>query len=163
MSRSHSSRSVEDRLWSTVGRANDLSSSTAVGVALSEVRARLAATSPEEVSLFDQWLNQRLFDLDRQAFYNAPVHLRDGKIGRQSEDHFLYARCACVLAGRENFEGILEGGLSFSRFADTRLQSAENLLYLAEEVCEETFGMPLERLASPPLEAGSNHEFWNAE
>jgi uncharacterized protein DUF4240 len=159
-SKIHSGDGAGARYWTTVIGTNDLRSSKDISRAIAEVKSRLAATSPAEAAGFDQWLHQQIFQLDRKEFFEVPVLRSDGAEIGQSEDHFLYARCACVLAGFSTYSEVLNGRRGFSDFAAIPLQGAELLLYAAEEVCTEVFKVEIDRLASCPLDAGSNSKYW---
>jgi hypothetical protein len=123
--------------WNVIGR-NELSSAESVATALAKVEARLAAAATSSAYLreFDQWLSRQVSLLDREELFKVKVVNRDGKEFRQSEDHFLYARCACILAGSAAVSDVLAGRRSFADFTAIRLQSAELLLYLAAELQE---------------------------
>jgi hypothetical protein len=155
----YSSRSGSD-FWATVIHDNLLISRESVMKALTNVKKRLAATSPVQLADFDQWLSCQLYDLDRKEFFDSPVIDKDGNIFPQTDDHFLYARCACVLSGRAAFASVLKGRLSFTEFTSIYMQSAEMLLDVAGEVCTETFGVDIVRRNSPRLAAGSNQKYW---
>jgi hypothetical protein len=150
----------DERFWDSIIGANPLETSGDVDIALRDVRIRLASTSAEVASEFDRWLSGRIYQLDRRALFELPVPNGDGIETGQSEDHFLYARCACVLAGRVPFLEVLSGARSFADFSRIPLQKAELLLYIPEEVCREEFDTQIARFDSWPLEAGSNHEYW---
>jgi hypothetical protein len=160
MSKAHSGDAVEGGYWTTIIGANNLTSSKDVREALIKVKARLAATSPAEMAAFDQWLHEQIYQLDRKEFFEAPIFRSDSVVQRQSEDHFLYARCACVLAGHFAYGEVVTGRRNFSDYAAIPLQGAELLLYVAEEVCEEVFDIVIDRREFLPLEAGSNSKYW---
>lgn len=125
--------------WALVG-TNDITSAKSVAAALAEVKVRLAAAPPARLDEFDQWLSRQIHQLDRREFFESLVIADDGREFRQTDDHFLYARCACILAGRNAVADVLAGRRSFTDFTAIRLQSAELLLYLAAQVSEEVFG-----------------------
>jgi hypothetical protein len=128
--------SIDDHSWAIIG-TNELTSAESVAAALARVKARLAATSPARLSEFDQWLNRQIDKLDRREFFESLVITDDGREFQQTDDHFLYSRCACILAGPTAAAEVLAGRRSFADFTAIRLQSAELLLYLAAEVCEK--------------------------
>jgi len=145
--------------WAIIG-TNDLTSSESVAAALAKVRERLSTTSPARLAKFDQSLARQLYELDRGEFFEIPVVRDDGREFKQSDDHFSYARCACILTGATTMAQVLSGDRSFAGFTAIRLQSAELLLYLAERVGEEVFGVKITQLPSPPIETGSNTQYW---
>jgi hypothetical protein len=142
----HSGDAGIDDFWAIIG-TNDLTSAKSVAAALGKVKTRLAATSPAQLSEFDQWLSRQIRELDRRAFFESPVITDDGRIFQQTDDHFLYSRCACILAGRTAMADVLAGRRSFTDFTVIRLQRAELLLYLAAQVSEEAFGTQIARPA----------------
>lgn len=127
-----------DDFWTIIG-TNDLTSAKSVTVALAKVKARLAATvtSSPQLNEFDQWLGRQIRQLDRKEFFKSPVITDDGREFQQTDDHFLYARCACILTGSTAIADVLGGRRNFTDFTAIRLQSAELLLYLAAQVSEE--------------------------
>jgi hypothetical protein len=159
-SKTRSGDIAADPYWVTIIGVNDLASSKDASDAIVKIKSRLAATSSAEAAAFNRWLHKQIYQLDRQQFFAAPVLRSDGVELRQSEDHFLYARCACVLAGYLAYNEVLAGRRDFSDFTTIPLQGAEALLYSAEEVCEEIFGVEIDQLESLPLEAGSNSKYW---
>jgi Protein of unknown function (DUF4240) len=127
--------------WIIIG-TNELTSGKSVTAALAKVKRRLAANarSQSQLAEFDQWLQQQIDQLDRKQFFDLPVFAADGRKFSQTEDHFLYARCACILTGTAAMTGVLAGRRSFEDFAAIRLQRAELLLYLAAEISDQRQG-----------------------
>ena len=160
MFRSHSGDEVELDFWTSIIGANTLTDSASVVRAIDNLKSRLGATSQATISAFDKWLSWQIYTLDRKEHFKLPAVKSDGTHEPQSEDHFLYARCACILSGHAEFTSVLNGNKGFIDFTSTRLQSAELLLYAADEVYGEVFGVEIERAGFAPLEAGSNLEFW---
>jgi hypothetical protein len=146
-------------MWAIIGRG-DVSSEQAVESRLDEVRATLAALPEPRLAAFQRWLAARLFEIDRRAYAEVPARLSDGSEMEQSADFFLYARCACVLAGEERWREILEGKVSFSAFTSTASQGAESLLYLAMDISEERFGRTVRATDALSYESGSNSDWW---
>jgi Protein of unknown function (DUF4240) len=122
----HASGSNEDsssqaHMWDVLGRG-DVSSGQAVESRIEEVRSALKALPESRLADFQRWLASRLFDIDRRAYAEIPARLSDGSEMKQSSDSFLYARCACILAGEESWRDIIEGNASFSAFTATASQ-----------------------------------------
>ena len=139
--------------WRIIG-TNDLTTSATVTVALARVKARLAATASSVAHLreFDQWLEEQLRQLDRKDFFDSPVISSEGKRFRQTDDHFLYSRCACILTGATAMAEVLAGRRSFIDFTAIPLQRAELLLYLAKEIGEKpVWDEPQEERDDPDL------------
>lgn len=160
----HASGSNEDsssqaHMWDVIGRG-DVSSEQAVESRIEQVRSALEALPESRLADFQRWLASRLFDIDRRAYAEIPARLSDGSEMKQSSDFFLYARCACILAGEESWRDIIGGNASFSAFTSTLSQGAESLLYLAAEVSEERFGRTLKVTDGPSYETGSNSAWW---
>jgi hypothetical protein len=151
--------SSEAHMWGVVGRG-DVSSEQAVESRIKEVRSVLGALPESRLHHFQRWLASRLFDIDRRAYAEIPARLSDGSEVKQSSDSFLYARCACILAGEESWGDVIEGNVSFSAFTATASQGAESLLYLAAEVSEERFGRTVRVTDGPSYETGSNSAWW---
>ncbi len=151
--------SSEANFWDVVGRG-DISSAQAVESRIEEVRSALETLPESRLADFQRWLASRLFDIDRRAYAEIPARFSDGSEMKQSSDFFLYARCACILAGEERWRDIIEGKASFSAFTATASQAAESLLYLAAEVSEERFGRTVKVTDRPSYETGSNSAWW---
>jgi hypothetical protein len=78
-----------------------------------------------------------------------PVELAGVPVFEQTEDHFLYARCPCLLAGERSVRATLDDEVSFAEFVAPRLQSAEKLLYVASTEYESRTGQRMPRKATP--------------
>lgn len=131
--------------WSLIG-VNALSNHVDVKAAIARVTARLSQLDqPGNLIAFQESLDDRLADLDIADLASIPVELSNGFVAEQTSDHFLYARCACVLAGREDFFRVLRDGPYFGRFIVPRLQSSEELLYLARVEYENKTGKQMPR------------------
>ncbi|MFE3456682.1 DUF4240 domain-containing protein [Nocardiopsis aegyptia] len=121
--------------WSVIG-VNRVGDSADVASALAGVRSRLEQLGPEGVGRFLHELDARVQGLDLGVLRSMSVE--EPHVGRvpQTEDGFLYARRACVLAGRRTYEGVLRDARRFSAFVHPRVHAAECLPYLAQEVHE---------------------------
>jgi hypothetical protein len=148
---------VVTEFWDIIGE-NTLRTEADVDAALERVSARLALLPTYDLLNFVDGLHEALFRLDRKECAEIQVSVRDLVIP-QSEDSFLYARCACVLAGRKVFEEVLATGEGFGRFTVPELQ-AEELLYLAAEHYEAKMGFPMEHRRTFPIDMMSNRDGW---
>lgn len=131
--------------WSLIG-ANALSNPVDVRSAVVQVSARLSQLDRPGLIAFQEALNVRLTDLDIADLAEIPVELSNGFVVEQTSDHFLYARCACVLAGREAFVRTLRDWHYFARFVAPRLQSSEALMYIARAEYENQTGQQMPHL-----------------
>ena len=87
------------RFWAVIG-TSAVRDSGEVASALYDVSSRLATLALGDLTGFVERLHEALFHLDRKIFAQIPVVLRGVEFA-QTGDHFLYARCACILAGEE--------------------------------------------------------------
>lgn len=148
--------------WATIGE-NRLRSAGDVEGALKSVSLRLGEASAEDLEEFTACLHRNLYLLDRREFAAAPVVLSDGREFAQTSDHFLYARCACILAGKTVFDRVLEGNADFRDYVITGVQSAEEILYLALDRYENITGRPLKTQGAFSIEWMSNPDGWPHE
>ena len=148
-----------DLFWDTVG-VNQLAGPSDVTQALTAVRGKVGQLEVHQLEVFDGVLRQRIFGIDKRRLAEVPVVLPNGTSLPQTDDHFLYARCACVLAGRETYLDVLHGAVDFDPFVDPQLQGAEALLYLAAEQFALRTGLELRAADEFPIEAGSNTLWW---
>ncbi|NAS22189.1 DUF4240 domain-containing protein [Herbidospora sp. NEAU-GS84] len=65
---------------------------------------------------FAERLHESLYQIDRRELAEVSVTLANGVQLPQTSDHFLYARCACILAGEEVYDEVLNSGVGFDRF-----------------------------------------------
>ena len=144
--------------WDVIGE-NTLRTRADVDGALERVSARLVSLAADGLLDFVDGLHEALFELDRKRFAEIPIFVR-GLVFSQSEDHFQYARCACVLAGRRAFEDVLASGEGFGRFTVPAVQ-AEGLLYLADKHYEDKMGFRMEYRSRFPIEMMSNPDGWD--
>lgn len=125
--------------WRVIG-ANPISDRATVEAAISGIRSRLASLELAELVEFRDRLDECLASLDSPGLAEIPIEMPGYPAFEQTEDHFLYARCACVLAGEDAVRAALDDELSFARFVAVKLQSAETLLYVAETEFESRTG-----------------------
>ncbi|WP_169792417.1 DUF4240 domain-containing protein [Actinoplanes rectilineatus] len=98
--------------WAVIGDGS-LSDAAAVSQRLGEIGKRLDGASPMAIVRFDGQLREYLFQLDRRPFAEIQVSVPGVGMLPQTEDHFLYARCACVLAGLREYHSVLQGRTGF--------------------------------------------------
>ncbi|MFC9223754.1 DUF4240 domain-containing protein [Streptomyces hygroscopicus] len=104
---------------------------------LEAISRRLSAMTPTALARFLERLRESLYRIDRRDLAEVPVVLAGGLKFPQTSDHFLYARCACILAGEEVYGDVLSSGVGFDRFVASFAQEAEGLLYLVSEQYEK--------------------------
>jgi hypothetical protein len=145
--------------WKIVG-GSPLRGAADVDAALEQVACRLDALQADDLVQFADHLRKCLYSLDRKEFAEIRVELADGRVFSQTSDHFLYSRCACVLAGESTYDGVLRSRSGFERFVKTDLQSAEGLLYLAQEAFESKIGHRMRLRSDYSTEWMSNVDGW---
>ncbi|WP_422771120.1 DUF4240 domain-containing protein [Plantactinospora sp. WMMC1484] len=128
--------------WSLI-ESNPVTSRADVEAAVGRVEQRLHALDLADLVDFQEQLDRNLDALDLNSLASVQVELAEDLILEQTADHFLYARCACLLAGREEARAVLEESARFSNFVAPRLQSAEALLYLARTEYQKRTGEPM--------------------
>jgi hypothetical protein len=146
--------------WEIIG-TSPVRTSADIEISLQRIGDCLEVLSPAEVSQFDKDLRESLYHLDRREFGQIRVRTTAGMEFPQTSDHFLYARCACVMAGVEVYESVLKTRSGFERFVPVFAQGAESLLYLAPEIYKNKVGEGLQIAGSFPIESMSNVEGWN--
>ena len=128
--------------WSVIG-SNAVTSRADVEAAVGEVERRLRTLELSDLVSFQDQLDRNLDALDLSSLASIQVAVAEGLVLEQTADHFLYARCACLLAGQEEVRAVLENSERFSNFVAPRLQSAETLLYLARTEYQRRTGQPM--------------------
>jgi hypothetical protein len=128
--------------WSVIG-SNAVTSRADVEAAVGQIERRLRKLDLPDLVNFQDQLDRNLDALDLSSLASVQVALAGGLVLEQTTDHFLYARCACLLAGREEARAVLENSERFSDFVAPRLQSAETLLYLARTEYQRRTGRPM--------------------
>ena len=128
--------------WSVIG-SNAVTSRADVEAAVGQVERRLRTLDLSDLVSFQDQLERNLDALDLSSLASIQVAVAEGLVLEQTADHFLYARCACLLAGREEARAVLENSERFSDFVAPRLQSAEALLYLARTEYQRRTGQPM--------------------
>jgi hypothetical protein len=147
------------RFWAVIG-FSAVRDAGKVDSALKAISSRLSALTSTDLIGFVERLHEALFCIDSKVLAQVPVVLASGLELPQSSDHFLYARCACVLAGGEVYENILRSGVGFARFVMPSVQGAEGLLYIASKEYEERTGVSINTRNFFPIESMSNPAGW---
>jgi hypothetical protein len=146
--------------WEIIG-TSPVRTSADIDISLQRIGDRLESLASAEVSRFAKDLRESLYHLDRREFGQIRVSTASGMEFPQTSDHFLYARCACVMAGVEVYESVLKTGSGFERFVPVFAQRAESLLYLAPQIYKDKVGEGLQIAGGFPIESMSNVEGWN--
>ncbi|MFJ4859490.1 DUF4240 domain-containing protein [Streptomyces sp. NPDC088748] len=145
--------------WRIIG-SNPAQSGDDVRSALDRVSGRLDELDAADLVRFSEKLREALYGIDRRELAEIPVVLAGGLELPQTSDHFLYARCACVLTGRDAYDATLRTSSEFSRFVSPFSQAAEGLLYLAPGVYEKKVGSGMGMVSAFPIESMSNVQGW---
>lgn len=127
------------------------------------IQERLCQLNRKEIEDFSDRLAEILFRLDRKELADIPVAGATSGSGRpvkQSEDRFLYARCAVVLSGPDAFTQVLARAQDFSPFTSDEAAAAEELLEVAPAAFEEVTGEEWDHIEPHDYETGSNVEGW---
>lgn len=134
--------------WAVIG-SRSIQDASDVDAALAEIGYRLHLLALEDLVAFQGQLAEQLEALDLNGLASIPVQLSNGAVFEQTDDHFLYARCACLLAGREAAGRAIADPEQFGQFIAPRLQSAEALLYLARNEYRQRTGESMKGVRIP--------------
>lgn len=145
--------------WRIIG-SNPAQDADEVRSALGGVAERIDGLDPEDLIRFAEGLYEALYALDRRELGEIPVTFPGGLEFTQTSDHFLYARCACVLSGKETYDVSLKSSSGFMGFVRPFHQAAEELLYLAPRAYEKKVGRGMGAVDGPPVESKSNVQGW---
>jgi hypothetical protein len=145
--------------WAIIGSSNG-SDAADIKRALAQISERLAPLESSELEDFIRELREALYRLDQRKLAEVPVRLADGTQADQSDDHFLYARCACVLAGEQAFLAASVSETEFARYVGVDAQFAEELLYLATDRYEQLTGRRPMVARFRRIDSGSNEAEW---
>lgn len=145
--------------WSIIG-SNPAQSGDDVRSALDRVSGRLYGLDATDLVKFSEGLSEALYGIDRRELAEIPVVLAAGLELPQTSDHFLYARCACILTGRNAYDAALRSTSEFACFVRPLFQAAEALLHLAPSVYEKKFGSEMGAVGRFPIESMSNAQGW---
>ncbi|WP_405772919.1 DUF4240 domain-containing protein [Streptomyces sp. NBC_01538] len=127
------------------------------------IQDRLCRLSAQEIKDFSDRLAEILFRLDLKVLADIPVAGAASGSGRpvkQSEDRFLYARCAAVLSGPDAVARVLSRADDFSPFTSDEAAVAEDLLEVAPAAFESVTGDSWDHVEAYDYETGSNSEGW---
>lgn len=145
--------------WSIIG-SNPAQSGDDVRSALDRVSGRLDGLDATDLVKFSEELREALYRIDRRELAEIPVVSAVGLELPQTSDHFLYARCACILGGRDAYDAVLGSTSEFTCFVRPFFQAAEGLLYLAPSVYKKKFGSEMVAVGGFPIESMSNAQGW---
>ncbi|QYN18903.1 DUF4240 domain-containing protein [Amycolatopsis sp. DSM 110486] len=101
--------------WKVIG-SSSVQDESEIDSALERISAELSALAPDALTHFVERLRESLYRIDRRDLAEVPMVLANGLKLPQTSDHFLYARCACILAGERVYGDILSSGVGFERF-----------------------------------------------
>jgi hypothetical protein len=150
-------RSLE-QLWSTLNAAGAEPTTDVLDV-VERAASLLHQAGPAATRRFLVGMHLALHELDRrEIFEHGPVPgspFGDGI--PYSDDTFLYARCAIVLAGRDTYDRVLADPTAFARDWDLE---AEALLELPADVLDELDAPDETPPGLPSYETGSNLPHW---
>ena len=110
----------------------------------------LAQLGVEEIQRFEDLFTEKLHALDTTAHMD-----HSGELASDSGDLFLYARCAAVTDGREEYEAILADPAKMPKDLEF-----EALLFLASTAYEKKTGREWDYVSDLSYETGSNKEGW---
>ncbi|MBP0458660.1 DUF4240 domain-containing protein [Streptomyces montanisoli] len=145
--------------WNIIG-SNPAQSGDDVRSALDRVSGRLDGLDATDLVKFSEELREALYGMDRRQLAEIPVALAVGLELLQTSDHFLYSRCACILAGRDAYNAALRSTSEFTCFVRPFFQAAEGLLYLCPSVYEKKVGSKMRVVGGFPIESMSNAQGW---
>ncbi|MFJ8495788.1 DUF4240 domain-containing protein [Streptomyces sp. NPDC094038] len=145
--------------WKVIG-SSSVQDASEIDSALERISGQLSAMTPDALTRFVERLRESLYRIDRRDLAEVPVVLAGGLKLPQASDHFLYARCACILAGKEAYGDVLSSGAGFDRFVAPFAQEAEGLLYLASEQYEKKTGSKMKVESYSSIESRSNSQGW---
>ncbi|WP_299530508.1 DUF4240 domain-containing protein [uncultured Streptomyces sp.] len=144
--------------WSLIGTLEGKADREGCG----RLADKLSRRSVPDIIGFAERHAEALHRLDQEKFGMLPVADltdRDGGPFPQSADHFLYARCAVVAAGREVWERVFFDVGAFAPYTSTRYDG-EWLLYVVDEAYEKATGRAWERTTRYCFETFSNLDGW---
>ncbi|WP_405525512.1 DUF4240 domain-containing protein [Streptomyces canus] len=145
--------------WKVIG-SSSVQDESEINSALERISGQLSAMTPDALTRFVERLRESLYQIDRRDLAEVPVTLANGLELPQTSDHFLYARCACILAGERAYDEVRSSGLGFDRFVAPFAQEAEGLLYLASEQYERKTASRMNVESYFSIESRSNIQGW---
>lgn len=147
--------------WKVIG-SSSVQDESEIDSALERISGQLSSMTPDALTRFVERLRESLYRIDRRDLAEVSVALANGLKLPQTSDHFLYARCACILAGEKAYRDVLSSGDGFDRFVAPFAQEAEGLLYLASEQYERKTASRMSVETYFSIESGSNTQEWAA-
>ncbi|WP_460727170.1 DUF4240 domain-containing protein [Nocardia heshunensis] len=120
----------------------------------------LASRPVTEIAGFAELLSEALYWLDQECFGLQPVidTATSRRVGTQSGESFLRARCAVVAAGREVYSSMFDRPVMFARY--TALDG-QCLLSIVPEAFRERTGLNWSRQTWLSFESYSNDSGWS--
>jgi hypothetical protein len=126
-------------------------------VPYARLQEELARRAPDEIVGFEYRLASLLYRLDRRDLAEIPAVDWPGEL---SNDGFLYARCAVVVAGKASYYEVLSDPSKFVRFTSAEAGHAELVLDVAGRAFADATGSEWEYIAPVDYETGSNMDGW---
>jgi hypothetical protein len=127
------------------------------------IRSTLSTLLPAQITAFEGMLAELLYDIDRRELASVPVAgtvSGSGRPVRQSEDGFLYARCAVILAGRDAYAAVLADPSAFAPYTSDHWALAQDLLDVASDAYEKVTGETWSHFSPFDYETCSNEAGW---
>jgi len=118
--------------------------------------AYLSTLDEASIYRFQDFLSEKLFQLDKRVYAENLGSHAPKKNGTFSSDYFLYARACVVANGKEYFEEVLADPSQMPKD-----YTFEPLLYLAEDAYERKTGNPFDYFPTVSYETFSNPEGWD--
>lgn len=110
----------------------------------------------ERIVDFAETLAFKLYQLDRRELAVAVPPGAD----QLSDDDFLYARCAVVVAGPAAFDAVLADPSAFERFTSVEAAHAESILDVSSNAYRKVTGEEWTHVEEYDYETGSNEQWW---
>ncbi|MET7706820.1 DUF4240 domain-containing protein [Micromonospora sp. NPDC005413] len=110
----------------------------------------------ERIIDFAEALAFKLHQLDRRVLAQPA----SPGAARLSDDDFLYARCAVVVAGPTAFNAVLADATAFERFTTVEAAHAESILDVPSDAYQKVTGGEWDHVEQYDYETGSNEQWW---
>ncbi|WP_326557321.1 DUF4240 domain-containing protein [Micromonospora sp. NBC_01796] len=120
-----------------------------------ELTTELARGPVERIVDFAETLAYKLYELDRRYLLESQESAE-----RLSDDGFLYARCAVVVAGSVAFAAVLADESAFHPFVSAEAAHAESILDVPSNAYKVLTGEDWDHVEEYDYETGSNDEWW---
>ncbi|SBT54931.1 DUF4240 domain-containing protein [Micromonospora narathiwatensis] len=125
-----------------------------------ELTAELAQGPVERILEFAETLAYKLYQLDRRSLAETLIPGEDESGERLSDDGFLYARCAVIVAGPAAFSAVLRDGSVFRHYVTVEAAHAESILDIPSNAYEVLTGNKWDYVEEYDYETASNAEWW---